>query len=186
VLLYSIYIYIDGVTFVQHWRPSTHVDKGVNTLVARLLFSLINIPSIQVAEALMHWCGKGDLMELIVNELRFTRAGMMQFVGVTSVFMALLSLTSKVYMKVWSHRNFIISHFHSALCSLSEPPLHRKVLTPRASLSLLASILCPFLTCNMHIVCFSLELVHCLLLHLSLRRGYPMLRERGKPKRGPT
>jgi hypothetical protein len=38
----------------------------------------------------------------------------------------------------------------------------------------------------MHIVCFSLELVHCLLLRLSPRRDYTMSRERGKPKRGST
>jgi hypothetical protein len=127
-------------------------------LAASLISSLLNMPSIQVAVVLVRWCGKGDLMDLIVNQLRLTGAGTMQLVGVTSVFMALLSVTSKVYMKVRSHRNFIISHFHLALCSLSKPPLHRQLSLQR----LPSPCWCPFsvhsspVTCTQF--CFSLEL----------------------------
>jgi hypothetical protein len=151
-------------------------------LATSLISNLLNMPSIQVAVVLVHWCGKGDLMDLIVNQLWITGAGMMQLVGVTSIFMALLSVTSMVYMKVRSHRNFIIPHFHLALCSLSEPPLLRKALTLEASLSLLVSILYPFLTCNVHTIFFSLERVLCFPLCLPPCHNSTMSREQGKPK----
>jgi hypothetical protein len=151
-------------------------------LASSLISSLINMPCIQFTVVLVCYYGKGDLMELIVNQLRLTGVGMMQLVGVTSIFMALLSITSNFYMKVRSHGNFIIPHFHLALSSLSEPPLHRQVLTLGASLSLMASILCSFLAYNVHTIFLSLEQILFLLLHLSPRHNYTMLRERGKPK----
>jgi hypothetical protein len=91
---------------------------------ANLTSSLLNMTNIHVAVMLVRWYAKGNLMDLCANQLWSTGAGTKHLVGVTSVFMALLSVTSMVSMKVSSHRHSPIQHFPLALILIwhSKPP----------------------------------------------------------------
>jgi hypothetical protein len=152
-------------------------------LATRLISNLLNMHIIQVAVVLVHWCGKGNLMDLIFNQLHITGVVTMQLVGITSILMSLFSVTSMVFMKVRSHKNFLIPHFHLALCSLSKSPhLRNSFLSPEASLSLLVPILYLFLTCIVPTIYLSLEQILCFPLFLPPSHNSTMPRERGKPK----
>jgi len=88
-------------------------------------------------------------------------------------------------MQVWSHKNFLIPHFHLSLCSLSKSPhLRNSALSPKASLSLLVPILYLFLTCIVPTIYLSLEQILCFPLFLPPCHNSTMPRERGKPKQG--
>jgi hypothetical protein len=121
----------DGVTLSSSGNLELMQTRELIPLATRLISNLLNMPSIQVAVVLVHWCGKGNLMDLILNQLHITGVGMMQLVGITFIFMVLFSVTSTVFMKVRSHKNFLIPHFHLELCSLSKPPhLRNSILFP--------------------------------------------------------
>jgi hypothetical protein len=129
-------------------------------LATSLTSNLLNMTSIHAAVMLVHWCGKGNLMDLCMNQLRSTGAGTKHLVGITSIFMALLSVTSMVSMKVSSHRHSPIPHFPLALIFFwhSKPPCRRhSVLCSEASIPLLVSIFSLFLTCVVPLACSSLD-----------------------------
>jgi hypothetical protein len=143
--------------------------------------------SIHAAVMLVRWCGKGNLMDLRVNQLQSTGAGAKHLVGITSIFMTLLSITSMVSMKVSSHIHSPIPHFLLALIFFwhSKPPCRKhSVLYSEASIPLLVSILSLFLTCFVPLAYSSLD----------QNVGFPlwplpccnstMTREQGNPKRG--